>query len=62
VVFYRFSRDEVTAECGRLHNEEFRGLYFLTKCYSGFQIKNNKMRGACGTNGGDKEVHMGFGG
>jgi hypothetical protein len=27
VVFYRFSRDKVTAECGRLHNEELRGLY-----------------------------------
>jgi len=27
VVFYRFSSDRVTAECGRQHNEELRGLY-----------------------------------
>jgi hypothetical protein len=49
-------RGEVTGKLKRLHNEE---LYDLTKYYSGDQIKNHEICGACGTNGGSGEVHAG---
>jgi hypothetical protein len=42
-------RDKVTGEWRKLHNEELNDLYCLTKYYSGDQIKNNEMGGACST-------------
>jgi hypothetical protein len=45
---FESKRDEVTGEWRRLHNKEFNDLYF-SHIYSGDQIENNKMGGACGT-------------
>ena len=41
-------RDEVTGEWRRLHNKEFNDLY-SSQNYSGYQIENNGMGGACNT-------------
>ena len=55
-------RDEVTGEWRRLHNEELYDLYCSPKYYSGDQIKNNKMGGACRMYGGWERCIQGFGG
>ena len=55
-------RDEVTWVWRKLHNEELNDLYWLTKYYSGDQIKRNEMGGACSAYGGEKRRIQGFGG
>jgi hypothetical protein len=55
------TRDEVTGDWRRLHNKELYALY-STKYYSGNQIKNIEMGGACGTYGKPKRCIQGFGG
>jgi hypothetical protein len=50
----------VSAECGRLHNEELRGLYSSPNVIRVFQIKNNKVGGACGTYVVDKRCIWGL--
>ena len=50
-------RDDVTLEWGKLHNQQLYDLYWSPN-YSGDQIKENEMGGACGTYG--REVHLEF--
>jgi len=43
------TRDEVTGEWRKLHNEELNNLVTLAQYYSGNQIEKNEMDGACNT-------------
>jgi len=53
-------KHEVTGEYRKLHNEELNDLYPLPNIYSGDQIENNEVEGACSMYGGTGEVHTGF--
>ena len=46
------SRDEVTGEWRRLHNEELNGLYSSPNIVRVIKIKKNEMGWACGSYGG----------
>jgi hypothetical protein len=52
-------RDEVTGEWRKLHNGE---LNDLTQYFSGDEVENNEMGGACSTYGGEEMRIQGFGG
>jgi hypothetical protein len=56
------TRDEVTGEWRRLHNEELNGSVLIAKYYSGDQIKKNEVGGACSTYGGGERCIQDFGG
>jgi hypothetical protein len=50
-------RDEVTGGWKRLHNEELRGLYCLLSIIRIYQGNEDEVGGACGTNGGERNVY-----
>jgi hypothetical protein len=56
------TRDEVTGDWRRLHNEELLCSVLLTKYYSCDQIKRNEMGGACSAYGRQERCVQGFGG
>jgi len=51
------NRDEVTRECGKLHNEELNDLYSSPSNY-----RKNGMGGACRAYGREERLMQGFGG
>jgi len=55
-------KDEVTEGGRRLHSKGLNDLYWLTKYYSGDQIKKNEMVGACSVYAEEEGSMQGFGG
>ena len=53
------TRDEVTGEWRKLHNEELNYLYCTP---TGDKIEKNEIGGACGMYGGEERRIQGFGG
>jgi hypothetical protein len=55
-----FKREEVLGGWRKVHSDELRPV-FLAKCYSGDQIKKDKMGGVCETYGGEGKCLLYFG-
>ena len=53
-------RDEVTGKWRRLHKKDFLCSVFLTRYYSGDQVKKTEMGRTCSTYGGEKTCTQGF--